>query len=68
MITPDLILIIFGVFKFSELFNHAQCSLISYTTIRAKKKSILQFWKGKNTLLFKMLISELTHTLHIEKI
>ena len=66
-ITPNPILIIFGITYQMGNLDPAKLSLISYSLITAKKL-ILQFWKGKDTPSLKLWITELTNTLHLEKI
>ncbi|CAI5659845.1 unnamed protein product [Oreochromis niloticus] len=66
-IEPNPIVIIFGISKETQNLQHSQKRFMSYALIIAKKL-ILQLWKGNETPVLKMWLTELTNTLHLEKI
>ena len=66
-IQPDPMLVIFGVSEALRTLNVAQQRLLSYGLITAKKL-ILMEWKGKEVPTKRRWLTELTDTLHLEKI
>ena len=64
---PDPLIVIFGVSEDTmRLTKHQQCFL-SYGLIIARKL-LLMHWKKKDTPTTKMWLSDLTSTLHLERI
>lgn len=66
-IIPDPVLIILGISDELLKLNVAQQRLLSYGVITAKKL-ILLHWKDKEVPSFKHWLSDLTDTLHLERI
>lgn len=60
-------LIILGVSDSVLKLTKAQRQLLSYGLITAKKL-ILTFWKKREVPTFKLWLTEMTNTLHLEKI
>ena len=66
-IDPDPILIIWGISEELRKLNVAQQRLLAYGLIAAKKL-ILLLWKKKEVPSFKHWLTDLTDTLHLERI
>ena len=66
-IDPDPVLVILGVSEGLKELRGTQQRLLSYGLITAKKL-ILLFWKKKEVPTVKMWLSEMTETLHLERI
>lgn len=66
-IPPSPMLIVLGVSEETQKLSHAQMCFVSYSLVIAKKR-ILTLWKGKDIPTIKMWVTELTNTLHLEKI
>lgn len=66
-LVPDITLIILGTSKELRKFNFTKQQLLIYGLITAKKLILLN-WKKKEALSFKHWLSDLSGTLHLERI
>ena len=66
-IQPEPLLIIFGISDILRSLTVAQQQLMSYGLITAKKL-ILMCWKGKEVPTMRRWLTDLTDTLHLERI
>ena len=64
---PDLILIILGTSEELRKLNSAQQHLLAYDLITAKKLILLN-WRKREVPSFKHWLTDLTDTLHLERI